>query len=254
MNELNSRLAKAIVCGDLGAAERFVKQGADLYVAAELPGWSTLSPLHRAVQCGELEICRLILEAGADVNGEDGYKQTALFLATNYGSLEMLTLLLDSGAHVNVSDNFGNTPLHGAAREVFPGCCATLLERGANLFALTHDGRTPLHSAAGANRVEVCRFLISAGLALNFVPEATSDRYWTPFQTAVSENAIDVVRMGIEEFGEQVTQEALDGQSLFDLAVDSKDEETETFQLLLALRSEQEILSSLGPVLTTNRV
>jgi ankyrin repeat protein len=56
--------------------------------------------LHLAAGEGHLEIVKLLLEHGADVNAKTAY-ETALHLAAGEGHLEIVKLLLEHGADVN---------------------------------------------------------------------------------------------------------------------------------------------------------
>lgn len=53
----------------------------------------------------------LLLKAGANVNGEGKFEQTALDQVAFCGEADMVALLLAHGADVNARDNQGRTPL-----------------------------------------------------------------------------------------------------------------------------------------------
>jgi len=53
---------------------------------------------------------RVLLDAGADIEAVNAYKQTALHQACGEGNVETVTLLLDRGAKTDVLDNQGLTP------------------------------------------------------------------------------------------------------------------------------------------------
>jgi uncharacterized protein len=71
------------------------------------------TPLMRVV--GEfpyrLEVCRELVQAGADINAQDNDGKTALMNAANNGSASSVKLLLDMGAHKSIQDNDGKTAL-----------------------------------------------------------------------------------------------------------------------------------------------
>ena len=60
-------------------------------------------PLHRAVLAGKMEIARLAIAAGADVNlpAADPEEPTLLMVATGTNNLEMVKLLVEAGANAN---------------------------------------------------------------------------------------------------------------------------------------------------------
>ena len=57
-----------------------------------------------------MEVGRLLLNRGADVNGREVGGWTPLHLAALFGHLEFLRLLLDHGANPHVRDNRDETP------------------------------------------------------------------------------------------------------------------------------------------------
>ena len=64
-----------------------------------------------AVKLGRLEIARLLVAAGADVDLQDEGGFTALMLTAVYGLPKIAKLLLDAGARKNLRDNRGSTAL-----------------------------------------------------------------------------------------------------------------------------------------------
>ncbi len=75
------------------------------------------SPLNEAVLAGHIEIARALLNAGADPEGaSEEDNGTALMSAAAAGDLDMVRLLVESGANVNAEDSDGGSAL-GAALE-----------------------------------------------------------------------------------------------------------------------------------------
>jgi ankyrin repeat protein len=76
-------------------------------------GWT---PLHRAVRNRSVEVVRLLLQCGANVNEEDESGWTALhFVSDRFGgSLEIAFALLDCGADMHARTNLDMTPLEMA--------------------------------------------------------------------------------------------------------------------------------------------
>ena len=72
-------------------------------------GW--LTPLMLAAREGDVEIARILIAAGADVDSEGGDGKTALSLAIFNGNYEAASLLVDSKADVNKADAQRFTPL-----------------------------------------------------------------------------------------------------------------------------------------------
>ena len=71
---------------------------------------------------------------------------TLLHSASKSGNIELVRLLIQEGADVNAQDEDGESPLHGAlARSNNYDTVRILVENGADLFTQAVDGKTPLH-------------------------------------------------------------------------------------------------------------
>jgi hypothetical protein len=108
------KLFAAVTHEDKPGVQRLLEQGTDPNEKAHM-GWT---PLHEAVYVGEVEICRLLLDHGADVNARTGNNQkgssvdwTPLFMAVSYGKEDIVAELLRYGAEVNITDQRGVTPM-----------------------------------------------------------------------------------------------------------------------------------------------
>lgn len=55
------------------------------------------------------EAVKLILDAGADINGADSDGRTLLFFALVYGKNELIDFLLQNGASLDITDNYGTS-------------------------------------------------------------------------------------------------------------------------------------------------
>jgi hypothetical protein len=68
--------------------------------------------LHLAAASGNVRNCRVLIDAGANVNAVNSSGRSPLHLATLSGDLESLRLLLDRGVAPNLQDANGHTALH----------------------------------------------------------------------------------------------------------------------------------------------
>ena len=103
------------------------------------------SGLHLAASEGHLHCCRVLLDAGADVDAKDGRGCTPLMYASRTEHVEVIELLLCRGADVLGSSLFGWTSLHfcvyyGRSTRVVQ----ILVSAGADLTAQNGSGNTPL--------------------------------------------------------------------------------------------------------------
>jgi ankyrin repeat protein len=73
------------------------------------------TPLMAAVERGNIDVARFMLEHGADVNNRNGHGNTALIIAAQRLDVEMMELLIQRGADVNISNEYNAmTALHWA--------------------------------------------------------------------------------------------------------------------------------------------
>jgi ankyrin repeat protein len=93
---------------------------------------------------GKLEAGQYLLDRGADINFQNKYNRTPLFMAVFYGHVEYVRMLLKRGAKTNTHDTtFGNTPLHWAVRKGNIQVVRLLLEHGADVNLRDNRGKTP---------------------------------------------------------------------------------------------------------------
>lgn len=76
------------------------------------------SHVYIAAMAGELGVVRLLADAGADLNAQEGEGQTALWAACRGGHTEVARFLLAKGARRDLKGE-GRTPLEVAKRQRF---------------------------------------------------------------------------------------------------------------------------------------
>jgi uncharacterized protein len=153
----------ALERGDLVAIKQRVLEEPD-YIAAR--DFVNATPLLSAVQFGNLELVKFLLNHDADPNATRGDGYTCLdwvVESENSDSLAIMRLLLDARANTHGGDAEGRTALHLAARRGYVEKAALLIEAGSNVNAQTCDGETPLMEAAECGCPEVVRLLLDHG-------------------------------------------------------------------------------------------
>ena len=125
-----------------------------------------LTPLHTAVESGHLELVRMVLDAGADIQTESYYYGSALHYAARAGRVDLARELTLRGIRLDRCDIEGCTALHLAACEGHVDMVALLLHHGADARATTEFGSTALDMAQ-RNGLIVVAELLSAHLARN---------------------------------------------------------------------------------------
>ena len=89
------------------------------------------TPLQCAARTGNLEMARLLINAGAEVNAKGNPGRTPLSFAVLSGRLDMIRFLIEKGAEVNTRDAEGASPLDYAAWQGSLDMAAMLLAHGA---------------------------------------------------------------------------------------------------------------------------
>ncbi|KAG0325529.1 hypothetical protein BG000_001773 [Podila horticola] len=103
--------------------------------------------LFKYTALGDLETCRLLIEAGAQVNDRDNAKWTPLHEACVTGHDKVAELLIQHHAEVNAQGGQQDTPLHDAAQNGHVDVVKLLLANGANVLSKNKHGVIPIDVA-----------------------------------------------------------------------------------------------------------
>ena len=76
-------------------------------------GWTAL---HNATVFNRIDVIKLLLLEGADVNRQNNYKETPLHIAALNNKTEVARLLIQNGADVNIQNDSNKTPLDEARK------------------------------------------------------------------------------------------------------------------------------------------
>uniref|UniRef100_A0A8C5WZ86 [histone H3]-lysine(9) N-methyltransferase n=1 Tax=Laticauda laticaudata TaxID=8630 RepID=A0A8C5WZ86_LATLA len=119
-------------------------------------------PLHAAAQKGYIEICHVLLQAGANINTVDKLRRTPLMEAVANNHVELARYLVKRGGCVYTKD--GSTCLHHAAKNGNVEMVSLLLSTGqVDVNAQDNGGWTPIIWAAEHKHIEVIRMLLTRG-------------------------------------------------------------------------------------------
>ncbi|KAG4967707.1 hypothetical protein JHK87_033358 [Glycine soja] len=128
------------------------------------------TPLHEAVNNGDLSVLQVILHRDKDMVHElNKSRCSPLFLAAASGNVAIVNLLLDIpfSADQKLPLCFGNSPLHAAILKRNPELIKTILKKRPELLYLrAEDGSTSLHYAAYIGYVEGFRTLLKNSFSL----------------------------------------------------------------------------------------
>jgi ankyrin repeat protein len=166
------QLSKAILKSDSKAVRALVEAGTPVK-ALDSKGFS---PLVSTVMVGTLpantaealEIARVLLDAGADIEQQGPVGNTPLSAASGqHRSPAFVELLLARGAPVNQRGYNDTFPLYHAVRQRRPEIAEVLVRHGADVKAANADGQTALHHAALNNMEATATLLLAHGADIN---------------------------------------------------------------------------------------
>ena len=86
-----------------------------------------------AVINNRIEIVKLLLSKGANINSQNATRSTPLYYAVSFYYINIIKLLINNGADVNISDINGNTPLHVACINGDYDIIKLLIDNNANI-------------------------------------------------------------------------------------------------------------------------
>ena len=145
-----SLLDRAVITDRLDLVKYLLDEGVDPNEHVDLDDTSLIYAVS-SPEPNACSIAAMLLERGADVHAV-GTFGPAIFLACGFGNLEMVRLLLDHGADMEQAGEDDVTPLMRAAVSMHPAVVRFLLERGANVRAKgTVMGLTVLEYAITAS-------------------------------------------------------------------------------------------------------
>jgi uncharacterized protein len=184
---LKSPLADAVQAMDQASIRSLLKRTVDV----NAPQVDGMTALHWATYQDDIEVAKLLVDAGANVRAENRYGVTPLSLACQNGNTALVELLLEAGANPNTTLRGGETVLMTAARTGRIGSVKALLSRGAKVDWKEPHGQTALMWAAAEGHSSVVGLLIEAGADFR---TPLVDSGFTPLFFAVREGQINVVR------------------------------------------------------------
>ncbi len=200
------------------------------------------TPLVYAVRANAMDVVRVLLEAGADVNQVTGYGWSPLLAATHNRNYQLAAYLIENGADVNLAHDGGWTPLYLATdnRNAEDGdypirepdmdqmeFIRLLLESGADVNARTTDstetrtvftnqwldeeGATAFFRASQSGDIDLMRLLLEYGAD----PHINTVLNVTPLQVAAGIGWVEGVTT------ERSTEETIEAvRLLLDLGID----------------------------------
>ncbi|KAJ4158474.1 uncharacterized protein LMH87_008997 [Akanthomyces muscarius] len=163
-----TNLHQAVQTGELQLAKSLIQGGAKLS-SRDKSGRTTFHYAFMEQSCYPA-IVDLLLNAGdksiVDLGDDNG--QTALHYAAQTGNTHGIQILTDNGADADPIDNYGFTPFLWAVVAGQAAATEKLLSLGAgNPNSVSPDGKSALAWAAGLSHIEIAGFLVHRGAKMS---------------------------------------------------------------------------------------
>jgi hypothetical protein len=157
-----SALGWASFKGHVETVQALLVMGADVNKAGE----DGNKPLIEAIEEQHWAVARLLLEYKAEVNIRC-YSQTPLVKASFHGQIELVRILLARGANINLVDANADSPLITAIHFRHWDIVKLLLTHKPNVNHVSFDGETALTAAAFQGHLETVKELVAIGANIN---------------------------------------------------------------------------------------
>ncbi len=153
------RLVRACMYGDYKGVKQLIEGGLDI------EGNQGLIGLLYASKHNNVDVVKLLIESGVDVNRKSSNKGTLLMLLSATERFDIMRLFIKAGADVNFreEDGYGTTPLMLAASNGILENVKLLLEAGADVNVKNNDGETALMIATRNGYKNVIEYLKANG-------------------------------------------------------------------------------------------
>ncbi|XP_023604261.1 histone-lysine N-methyltransferase EHMT1 isoform X6 [Myotis lucifugus] len=145
------------------------------------------SPLHAAAEAGHVDICHMLIQAGANIDTCSEDQRTPLMEAAENNHLDAVKYLIKAGALVDPKDAEGSTCLHLAAKKGHYDVVQYLLSNGQMDVNCQDDGGwTPMIWATEYKHVDLVKLLLSKGSDINIRDnEENICLHWAAFSGCV---------------------------------------------------------------------
>uniref|UniRef100_A0A8D2Q744 [histone H3]-lysine(9) N-methyltransferase n=1 Tax=Varanus komodoensis TaxID=61221 RepID=A0A8D2Q744_VARKO len=145
------------------------------------------SPLHAAAESGHVDVCHMLVQAGANIDNCSQDQRTPLMEAAENNHLETVKYLIKAGALVDPKDAEGSTCLHLAAKKGHYDVVQYLLSNEqVDVNCQDDGGWTPMIWATEYKHVELVKLLLAKGSDINIRDnEENICLHWAAFSGCV---------------------------------------------------------------------
>jgi serine/threonine-protein phosphatase 6 regulatory ankyrin repeat subunit B len=226
-------LLEAVEKGNYDAVKFLLENGADVKERDN----NGETALQKAARAGKLEMVKYLIEKKSDVNIKTNDKKTLLHLASDSGNIDTVKFVVKRGLEVTAKDEYDQTPLHYACNS-YNGTLEVvsyLIENRADVKERDNRGETALHKAARAGKLEMVKYLIEKKSDVNIKTNSEE----TLLHLASYSGNIDTVKF-LVELGLDVTAKDEYGQTLLHDACNTNNGTLEVVKYLIEKGAEVE--------------
>ena len=179
---------------DIEIIKLLLEGGADIEEDCGYNG--KVTPLVKAIDYNRVEIVKLLIEKGVDVNKQNKFGTSDLMTAICSDKVEIAKMLIDADIDLNVSNDDGDTALILAVKRGHKKIVKMLIEKGADLNKQNNDGFTALVLASISDKKnDLVKMLVDSGADVN----VKGDGGWTALMWAAYNGSKDMVQMLLEK-------------------------------------------------------
>ena len=142
----------AIGKADYGKVKRYIKKYPKIVNSGIRGMGQETVPLIAALGVGDLDIVKLLLQNGADINNQDSKGISVLHAAIQGGNVEQVKLLVEEGADIKAKDHFGMNIYHYALYHPSIEMLNLLYKYNKNIDEPDNKERTPLAAIMADDR------------------------------------------------------------------------------------------------------
>jgi ankyrin repeat protein len=193
--------------GHLDVVKLLLDNGADVNTQG---GGRYGSALQAASEEGRLDMVKLLLDKGADVTTQGGDYGNALQAASVSGHSDVVKLLLDKGADVNTQGGDYGNALQVASVSGHSDVVKLLLDKGADVNTQGGSYGNALGTASACGHLDVVKLLLDKGADVN----AQGGHYGNALLAASAYGHSDVVKLLLDKGADVNTQGGLYGNAL----------------------------------------
>lgn len=167
--DLQQEFIRAIKNNDVKQVQGFINN--KIEIDPECKRNKMCKPLSFAAQYGNIEIVKMLIDAGAKINAKGAYGDTA-YMGIDQASvngktkkeiIELKKYFLNNGLDVNQQNEFGISPFIILVKNSDIELLSLALEKGANVNAQGFEGMTPLMFAIQENKPLAISWLLKNG-------------------------------------------------------------------------------------------